>query len=116
MVHSLFPIVDATVAGLAARSGVRRVKLAVAFFLELSDEWGDVVAEERAVSEDVGPDGARLRSARAYSPGALLTVREPRGGFEATARVLECEPLPDGASRLEVDFLGHGPTHLLARR
>ncbi len=116
MVHSVLPIGDVAIAGLAARSGVRRVKLAVAFFLELSDEWGDVVAEERAVSEDVGLDGAHLRAARAYRPGALLTVREPRGGFEATARVLECEPLPDGRSRLELDFLGHGPSHLLTRR
>ncbi len=33
MVHSILPIGDVAIAGLAARSGVRRVKLAVAFFL-----------------------------------------------------------------------------------
>ncbi len=96
-----------------AALAVGRVKLAVRFLLEQIDEWGDVVAEECAVSEDVGLDGAHLRSWRAFRRGVLLTVREPGGGFEATARVLECATLPDGARRLEVEFLGQGPVHLL---
>lgn len=90
-----------------------RVKRAVRFLLEQIDEWGDVVADEHAVSEDVGLDGAHLRSSRAFPRGVLLTVREPAGGFETTARVVECSTLRDGSRRLEVEFLGQGPAHLL---
>jgi hypothetical protein len=90
-----------------------RVRLAVAFQLEQIDEWGDVVAEEQALSEDVGLDGAHLRSRRSFDRGTLLTVREPGGAYEATARVVESDALPDGARRLDVLFLGQGPSHLL---
>lgn len=86
----------------------------VPLLLEQTDEWGKVLAEERTVTEDVGPLGFCVRARRPFRCGTILTVREPNGAFEGTAQVVHSVAGPDGLRRLEMVLLGgDGLSHLL---
>jgi hypothetical protein len=99
------------------RRGTPRFDIFVDFMMELVDEWGAVLQEERTVAENISKGGARLRTARKLTEGDVIVLKEVNGGFEARAQVRGFKVGPDGIRRLHVMFLdGKTPDHLVRTR
>jgi hypothetical protein len=99
------------------RRGAERFDIFVDFFMELVDEWGTVLQEERTVAENIGLGGARLLTASELSRGDVVMLHEVGGSFETRAEVRDLHVGKDGIRRLSVRFLdGRSPDHLVRRR
>jgi len=99
------------------RRAAERFDIFVEFFMELVDEWGTVLQEERTVAENISKGGARLLTARVLAKGDVVVLREVGGPFETRAEVRDTKVGKDGIRRLRVRFLdGRSPSHLVRRR
>jgi hypothetical protein len=94
-----------------------RFDIFVDFFMELVDEWGAVLQEERTVAENISKGGARLLTSRDLAKGDVIVLHEVGGSFETRAEIKELNVGKDGIRRLNVRFLdGRSPDHLVRRR
>lgn len=94
-----------------------RFDIFVDFFMELVDEWGAVLQEERTVAENISKGGARVLTSRDLVKGDVIVLHEVGGSFETRAEVKDLNVGKDGIRRLNVRFLdGRSPDHLVRRR
>jgi hypothetical protein len=70
----------------------RRVVKAVPIYLVTAAE----LVAEHAVAVNVSPHGARLRTKRKWKPGERPRVAMKSSELRVEAKVVYCEPLPDG--------------------
>ena len=99
------------------RRTAERFDIFVDFLVELVDEWGAVLQEERTVADNISKGGARLMTARELAKGDVIVLHEVGGTFEARAEVRDLHVGKDGIRRLNVRFLdGRSPDHLVRRR
>ena len=63
-------------------------------------------ARERTVTEDVSPHGARVLTKRYWGPGEAPLLTPLIGEFPKHARVVYCDPQPDGAYCVGIEFEG----------
>lgn len=99
------------------RRASERFEIFVDFVMELVDEWGAVLLEERTVADNISKGGARLLTASDLSKGDVIVLHEVGGGFETRAEVRDMNVGKDGIRRLNVRFLdGRSPDHLVRRR
>ncbi len=92
-----------------------RVQMYVTFNLQQVDEWGSVLSEERALTENLSLGGARLKTTGRFVPGEVVVLRQASGSFETRAEVKVFFVGPDGARHLGVMFLDKNPEHLVQR-
>ena len=94
-----------------------RFDIFVEFTVELVDEFGAVLEEERTVAENISKGGARLMTAGPFTKGEVIVLHEVGGSFEARAEVREVRMATDSVRRLHVRFLdGRSPEHLVRPR
>ena len=93
-----------------------RFDIFVDFLLELVDEWGVVLQEERTVAENISKGGARVLTSRELTKGDVILLHEVGGTFETRAEIKELKVGKDGIRRLSVRFLDGSPDHLVRRR
>lgn len=93
-----------------------RLQMYVAFKLQQVDEWGSVLSEERALTENLSLGGARLKTTGRFAPGEVVVLRQASGSFESRAEVKVFFVSPDGARHLGVMFLDKNPEHLIRSR
>jgi hypothetical protein len=98
------------------RRASERFDIFVDFFMELVDEWGAVLQEERTVADNISKGGARVLTARDLAKGDVVILHEVGGAFETRAEVKELHVGKDGIRRLNVRFLDKSPDHLIRRR
>jgi hypothetical protein len=93
-----------------------RLQMYVAFNLQQVDEWGSVLSEERALTENLSLGGARLKTTGRFAPGEVVVLRHASGSFETRAEVKVFFVGIDGGRHLGVMFLDENPEHLLRSR
>lgn len=99
------------------RRAHERFDIFVEFSVELVDEWGVVLAEERTVADNISKGGARLMTATSFAKGEVIFLHEVGGPFETRAEIRDVHVGKDGIRRLHVRFLdGHSPDHLVRPR
>jgi hypothetical protein len=98
------------------RRASERFDIFVDFFMELVDEWGAVLQEERTVADNISKGGARVLTSRDLAKGDVIVLHEVGGVFESRAEVKDLHVGKDGIRRLNVRFLDGSPGHLVRRR
>jgi hypothetical protein len=98
------------------RRSSERFDIFVDFFMELVDEWGAVLQEERTVADNISKGGARVLTSRDLAKGDVIVLHEVGGVFESRAEVKDLHVGKDGIRRLNVRFLDGSPEHLVRRR
>jgi hypothetical protein len=94
-----------------------RFDIFVEFAVELIDEWGAVLAEERTVAENISKGGARLRTAGPFAQSDVIVLREVGGQWSTRAEIRYVGQGKDRVRRLHVQFLdGRSPDHLVRTR
>jgi hypothetical protein len=94
-----------------------RFDIFVEFAVELIDEWGAVLADERTVAENISRGGARLRTAGPFAQGDVIVLREVGGQWSSRAEIRYVGLGKDRVRRLHVQFLdGRSPSHLVRPR
>jgi hypothetical protein len=94
-----------------------RFDIFVEFAIELLDEWGAVLADERTVAENISRGGARLRTAGPFAQGDVIVLREVGGNWSSRAEIRYVGQGRDRVRRLHVQFLdGRSPDHLVRTR
>src|SRR5262249_11439472 len=91
------------------RRAAERFDIFVDFFMELVDEWGSVLQEERTVADNISKGGARVLTSRDLGKGDVIVLHEVGGAFETRAEVRDLHVGKDGIRRLNVRFLDGSP-------
>ena len=63
---------------------------------------------ELALTENVGPQGARVATERSWAPGSLVLVKSSSGDLLARARVVYCQAIGPRAFAVGLDL--YAPT------
>ena len=63
-------------------------------------------ASERALTENVSPHGARVRTKQVWQPGEEPLITPLASDFAQPARVVYCQPGADGSFCVGVEFEG----------
>lgn len=63
-------------------------------------------ARERTITENVSPHGARVLTKRCWRPGEVPLVTPLIGAFPKHARIVYCDPQPEGGYCVGIQFEG----------
>jgi PilZ domain len=81
----------------------KRIPMAVQVYLERTKEPR---ASEKALTENVSPHGARVRTKQVWQPGEESLITPLASDFPQLARVVYCQAGANGSSCVGVEFEG----------